>query len=136
MVGLDDGDVPEVPVSARLTFGIPGQPKIDSKALVMLGSGRVDAIPGVPLSPTGDEVPPVVCEGKGGGHLWGVRKKNGAVFDAGLGNGSPGSWVTVGRDFDHRRDFLVGVVIVQVSEEVGGVHDVGAPEVVVLFYIC
>jgi hypothetical protein len=134
VVGFDDGDVPEIAVSSRLTLAIPGKPKIDSKALVVLGSGSVDAVPGVPFPAAGDEVSPVVGEGEGWGHLWGLRKKNGGVFDSGQGNGR-GGWrpSRLGlprRFFLQRPVLLVGIVIVQVPEQVRGLHDVGPPEVV------
>jgi len=136
--GFGDHDVTRLGISALLSIPIGGIPKIESSAFVVLGSGCVDSVAGKPFLTGSNEIPSVVGDSEGGGDLRGPWEFDGGVLDSGYGTVtrcSPPSRLSPDRGSGGhplRLRFLV-LVIVQIPEQVGGVHDVRPPEVVYLY---
>jgi len=66
-----------------------GVPNIESKVLVVQGSGKVDAVGRRSLGPGGDNISAFIGETGCPGHLWASGKAYGVVLDVGRGSRRP-----------------------------------------------
>jgi hypothetical protein len=91
VVLLDQRDIPSFPVSASLYRPITGEPNIDSKALVVLGSGGVDSIARATLMAACNDISPALSGAEGVSHpgIWG--KLDTLVLATGGRNAARGS---------------------------------------------
>jgi hypothetical protein len=115
---FDDGDIPGASVKLSLKLPITGEPNIDSKTLVVLGSGSVDAICRGAFGAAGDNVLSELGDSEGVAHARIGGEKYARVLGTGGRNAALGRSAGDGRSsfLGHPARDFVGIVIVQAAE--------------------